>query len=258
MDLDISGKTFAVGGASSGLGRAIAEKLIQEGATVIGVARSQDKLSNLAEEHGEQFIAFPADLSDSSSIRVVGEQLIEHKVSGCVFNAGGPPPGTVFDLSMEEWDNAYATTLRWKIQLTKALLPMMRQANYGTLLFIESVSIKQPIDNLVLSNAFRAAVAGFVKTLTREEGPNGISANILAPGYHATTRITTVLEKAAALQDISKETVEKQFLAEVPLGRLGKPEEFAEMAAFLLSPAARFISGQTISVDGGMTRFITG
>ncbi|WP_420459827.1 SDR family oxidoreductase [Neolewinella sp.] len=258
MDLQLTGKVYAVGGASGGLGRAIAECLIREGATIVGIARSRDKLATLAETHGDYFIAHPADLSDGTAIRKLGEKLIDLDVDGCVFNSGGPPTGTIGELNMEQWDTAYASTLRWKIQLTKALLPTFRQRGGGSLLYIESVSIKQPIDNLVLSNSFRAAVAGFVKTLTREEGSNGIRANILAPGYHATERITTVLQKAAELQQLPIEAVEQSFLAEVPLGKLGQPEHFAAMAAFLLSPAAQFITGQTINVDGGMTRFLTG
>ena len=258
MDLQLSGKIFAVGGASGGLGRAIAERLVEEGATVVGIARSRDKLAALAATHGEQFIAHPADLSDGTAIRKLGEALVARDVNGCVFNTGGPPTGTIEELTMEQWDEAYASTLRWKIQLTKALLPMLRERGGGSLLYVESVSIKQPIDNLVLSNALRAAVAGFVKTLTREEGPNGIRANILAPGYHATDRITTVLQKAANLQQLPLKEIQQNFLAEVPLGQLGQPEDFARMAAFLLSPAARYITGQTIAVDGGMTRFLTG
>ncbi len=258
MDLGIRGKTFAVGGASGGLGKAIAECLVAEGATVVGIARSRDKLDALAVKHGNQFIAHPADLSDGTDVRKLVNLLEELAVNGCVFNSGGPPPGTVDQLKLEEWDTSYRSTLRWKIQLTKGLLPTLRRQGKGSLLFIESVSIKQPIDNLVLSNAFRAAVAGFVKTLTREEGPNGITANILAPGYHATDRITTVLAKAANLQGLSKSEVEKNFLSEVPLGKLGDPADFAKMAAFLLSPAACFITGQTICVDGGMIRNITG
>lgn len=221
MDLGLQGKTIAVGGASSGLGKAIAECLVGEGATVVGIARSRDKLAALAAQHGGQFIAHPADLSDGAAVRKLITLLEGMGVHGCVLNSGGPPPGTIDEVDLEDWDTSYRSTLRWKIQLSKGLLPTLRKQGKGSLLFIESVSIKQPIDNLVLSNAFRAAVAGFVKTLTREEGPRGITANILAPGYHATDRITTVLEKAASLQGLSKDEVEKNFLAEVPLGRLG-------------------------------------
>jgi len=258
MDLTLKGRTYAVGGASSGLGRAIAEALISEDATVIGIARREDKLSELAERHGNKFIPFPGDLGNSSTITALADFLIERDLTGCVLNTGGPPTGLIDELDMDAWDAAYAGTLRWKIQLVKALLPYMRERSAGTFLFVESISIKQPIDNLVLSNTFRAAVAGFVKTLSREEGKHQITANILAPGYHATDRITSVLDKAASLRHSDRESVEQEFLAEVPLGRLGDPAEFAKLAVFLLSPAARYITGQTITVDGGTVRHLTG
>lgn len=225
---------------------------------MIGFARSQDKLASLSDKYGDHFIPHPSDTKDSSAVRKLGEFLIDHQVDGVVFNTGGPPTGKVAELAMSDWDAAYAGTLRWKIALTTQLLPMIKQRGQGTLLFLESVSIKQPIDNLVLSNAMRAAIAGFVKTLSREESRNGLRVNILAPGYHATDRITAVLDKAAKLQGSDRKTVEKNFLAEVPSGQMGDPAEFAAAAAFLLSPLATYINGQTITVDGGLVRHITG
>ncbi|PPK84130.1 3-oxoacyl-[acyl-carrier protein] reductase [Neolewinella xylanilytica] len=258
MEVRLADNVIAVGGATSGLGLAITERLIEEGAIVLGFARSRDKLKALATKHGDRFISHPADTQDNIAVRKLGEAMIDYKIAGCVFNTGGPPTGSVSELSMQDWDTAYASTLRWKIALTGHLLPMFRKRKSGKLLYLESVSIKQPIDNLVLSNTMRAAVAGFVKTLSREEGENGIRANILAPGYHATSRITAVLDKAAQLKDASRETVEKEFLAGVPTGKMGNPDDFAAMAAFLLSPLAEYITGQTISVDGGLVRHITG
>lgn len=258
MDLQLKGSKFAVGGASGGLGQAITERLIQEGATVIGIARSQDKLQQLADTYGSQFIPFTGSLSDSTTIRILGERLVQEKITGCVFNTGGPPTGQIDELEMKLWDEAYSSTLRWKVQLTKAILPAMRKRRAGKLLYLESLSIKQPIDNLVLSNTFRAAVAGFVKTLSREEGPYGITANILAPGYHATDRITTVLNEAAKLRKTSRREIEREFLAEVHLGELGNPQDLAKMAVFLLSPAAPYITGQTVTLDGGVVRYTTG
>ena len=135
---------------------------------------------------------------------------------------------------------------------------MLKANGAGRLLFLESVSIKQPIDNLVLSNAMRAAVAGYVKTLSREVGAEGLTVNILAPGYHATPRITTVLEKSSEIQGISLGETEAGFTAETSMKRLGDPADFAGMAAFLMSPMACYITGQTITVDGGLVRHITG
>ena len=258
MELQLSGKTFAVGGASGGLGKAVAERLLQEGARVVGFARSRGKLENFGSEFGDRWIPFPADTSDGVAVRKLGEALLDLEVDGCVFNTGGPPSGTISELSMKDWDEAYASTLRWKIALTTQLLPMLRKRGSGHLLYLESVSIKQPIDNLVLSNAMRAAVAGFVKTLSREEGKNGVRPNILAPGYHATDRITSILDRAAALQNEDRDAVEKTFLEAVPEGTMGQPGDFAGVAAFLLSPLAKYITGQTITVDGGLVRHITG
>lgn len=258
MDLQIKGKTFCVGGATSGLGRAVAERLLAEGAQVIGVARGRDKLDAMAAELGKAFTPYAADLTDGTAIRVLGEYLVEQKIDGCVLNAGGPRTGRVEELDMADWDQAYHGTLRWKIQLTNAILPIMKANGAGRLLFLESVSIKQPIDNLVLSNAMRAAVAGYVKTLSREVGSEGVTINILAPGYHATPRITTVLEKSAEIQGISLTETEAGFTAETSVKKLGDPKDFAGMAAFLLSPMARYITGQTITVDGGLVRHITG
>ena len=258
MDLQLSGKTFAVGGASGGLGKAVAERLLQEGARVVGYARSREKLARFGGEYGDRFIAHPTDTSDGIAVRKLGEALVDLKIDGCVFNTGGPPTGTIAEVSMKDWDEAYASTFRWKVALTTQLLPMLRQRGGGQLLYLESLSIKQPIDNLVLSNAMRAAVAGFVKTLSREEGSNGVRPNILAPGYHATDRITSILDRAAQLQNEDRASVEKAFLAAVPEGTMGQPGDFAGVAAFLLSPFAKYISGQTVTVDGGLVRHITG
>lgn len=258
MDLLLKNKTFMVGGATSGLGLAVTERLLAEGANVIGVARGRDKLDAMKAELGKAFTPYAADLTDGTAVRILGEYLEDKHLDGCVLNAGGPPTGRVENLEMQDWDNAYASTLRWKIQLTKALLPGLKKKVNGRLLFLESVSIKQPIDNLVLSNAMRAAVAGFVKTLSREVGESGVTANILAPGYHATPRITTVLEKSAEIQGVSLEETEAKFTAETAVKKLGDPADFAAMAAFLLSPLSGYITGQTITVDGGLVRHITG
>lgn len=258
MDVQLKDKTFAVGGATSGLGRAIAEALLAEGATVIGIARTQSKLDEMGEAAGAKFEGYAADLTDATAVNHLARHLRARQIDGLVSNAGGPPTGTVRELAIKDWDAAYQSTLRWKIQLTNALLPMMVGRGSGRLLFLESVSIKQPIDNLVLSNAMRAAVAGFVKTLSREVGEYGVTANILAPGYHATPRITTVLEKSAEIQGVSLDEVEKQFTAETSVKRLGDPADFAALALHLLSPAGGYITGQTITVDGGLVRHITG
>ena len=257
MDLKLKNKRFCVGGATSGLGEAIARQLLAEGALVVGVARSQDKLDAMAAEVGTNFQPYAADLTDRTAIDHLTTFLLADGLDGCVLNAGGPPTGRAEEVTMDQWDEAYDSTLRWKIQLTQALLPKLKKSG-GRLLYVESVSIKQPIDNLVLSNALRAAVAGYVKTLSREVGESGLTVNILAPGYHATPRITSVLEKSAEIQGMELAEVKKQFAAETAAKAIGDPADFAALAAYLLSPLGQYITGQTITVDGGLVRHITG
>ncbi|MEL6277128.1 MAG: SDR family oxidoreductase, partial [Bacteroidota bacterium] len=254
MDLQLSGKTIAVGGATSGLGRAIATQLLQEGVKVIGLARTKEKLEAMERDFPGQFIPFRVDLTIPSSIDRLGDFLNEQQIYGLCLNAGGPPPKATLATSLEDWDTAYRNTLRWKVQLLQHVISGLLRRKEGRVLFVESVSIKQPIDGLVLSNAFRAAVAGLVKTLSREEGNKGVTYNILAPGYHATPRITAVLEKSAELQGITKQEAEAQFVASVPTGKVGNPTDLGSLAAWLFSPHSKYLSGQTISVDGGLIR----
>lgn len=258
MNLNLKDKQIAVGGATSGLGLAVTEALIGEGAIVIGLARTASKLAKLADKYGAQFVPFRLDLTIPSSVERLIDFLNEREVYGVCVNAGGPPPNATLATSLEDWDAAYRSTLRWKVQLVQGVLPGMQLRGGGRLVFIESVSIKQPIDGLVLSNAFRAGVAGMVKTLSRELGTDGITCNILAPGYHATPRITAVLEKSAELQGISFAEAEAQFVKEVPTGNIGQPQNLGSLAAWLFSEQASYVTGQTISVDGGLIRHLTG
>ncbi|MEL6140431.1 MAG: SDR family oxidoreductase [Bacteroidota bacterium] len=258
MDLKLTDKVIAVGGATSGLGRAIAMQLMQEGAKVIGLARTKEKLDAMENEFPNQFIPFRVDLTIPSSIDRLSDFLNEQMVYGLCLNAGGPPPKATLETTIDDWDTAYRNTLRWKVQLLQGIIEGMLSRGEGRILFVESVSIKQPIDGLVLSNAFRAAVAGLVKTLCREAGDKGITYNILAPGYHATPRITAVLQKSAELQGITQQEAEAQFVASVPTRKVGNPANLGSLAAWMFSPHSGYLNGQTISVEGGLIRHITG
>lgn len=258
MNLALTDKTIAVGGTTSGLGKAVAEALMQEGAKVLGIARTQEKLDAMAEQYPGQFTPLRVDLTIPSSIDQLIADLNEASIYGVCINSGGPPPKLTMETDLDDWDQAYRSTLRWKVQLLQGVLPGMLERGAGRVVFIESVSIKQPIDGLVLSNAFRAAVAGLVRTISREEGSSGVTYNILAPGYHATPRITSVLQKSAELQNISYEEAVGQFATEVPVGHIGEPADLGSLAAWLFSPHSRFVNGQTLTVDGGMVRHITG
>jgi 3-oxoacyl-[acyl-carrier protein] reductase len=155
------------------------------------------------------------------------------------------------ETSLDQWDDAYQSVLRWKVDLTKRLVPHMANHNYGRILFVESQSVKQPIPSLVLSNAFRAAVVGFAKTLSLEIAKNGVTINVLAPGSHETPAIDRVIQKRADDSGKDFQTIKAELEKSIPVGRMGSGEEFASIAAWLLSPLSGYVTGQTISHDGG-------
>lgn len=250
MDLQLYDQHFIVCGASSGFGRAIAEQLMDEGAKVLAVARREEKLQELTEDYPDQVRIVTGDLTDDETLDRI-EAMIPETLHGAVFNAGGPPAQGALETSINDWDEAYRLVLRWKVDLALRLVPHMQQKGYGRLLFVESQSAKQPIPNLVLSNAYRAGVIGFVKTLSGEVARDGVTANVIAPGSHSTPAIERVIKKVAESQSISYDEARRQKEAEIPVGRMGKPEEIASLAAWLLSHHASFVTGQTISHDGG-------
>lgn len=254
MDVQLKDQLIAVGGATSGLGRAVCEQLMAEGARVIGTARTQAKLEAMANEFGDQFIPFAADVSQDADVDRLIDFLQAQDLYGCCLNAGGPPLGPVADMQMTDWDQAYASTLRWKVKLTMALLPQLQARERSRLIYIESRSIKQPINNLVLSNAYRAAVAAFVKTLVNEQGATGLTCNIIGPGFHATPRIESIIQRKADEQQISYAAAEAGFAAQVPTGRIGRPNDLGSLVTWLMSPYADYMTGQIINVDGGTTK----
>jgi 3-oxoacyl-[acyl-carrier protein] reductase len=162
------------------------------------------------------------------------------------------------ETTMEDWDEAYQLVMRWKVSLTKRLLPYFQEERYGRILFLESHSIKQPIENLVLSNAYRAGIAGFAKTLALEIADKGVTVNIIAPGSHDSPAIKRVIQKAAENQHISYKEAQKKLEDNIPVKRMGKPEELAQLAAWLLSPLSSYITGQTINHDGGVNKSLFG
>lgn len=258
MDLQLNNKYFVVGGAGSGFGKAITEALAKEGANVLAVSRTELKLVELKNRFPERIEYLAGDITSDEIHFKILDWAKERKLEGIVVNAGGPPAGGFDDIEMEQWDEAWKTIVRWKVALSSLLLPVFRSQNYGRILFIESVSVKQPIENLILSNALRPAVLGFAKTLSREVASDGITVNVLAPGYHATAAMERLFVKKSELQNISKEAAQAAFEAELPIRPMGKPEEMASLALWLLSPLSRFVSGQTITHDGGMVEGIFG
>lgn len=253
MNLHIENKLFLVGGATSGLGKAITEQLVTEGAKVIAIARTESKLKEL-QQQSNQIEIIAGDISEESVLDNLLSKIGNRELTGAIINSGGPPAMPVLETKLSDWDEAYKTVVRWKIALTQALLPKMIEQQYGRLLYIESVSTKQPVENLVLSNAMRLAVTGYVKTLSQEIGASGVTLNILGPGYHATQRMENLFAKNSALKGISEEEIRKTFSEQTAVKQIGRPENFASLALWLLSPHSSYITGQTITVDGGLVK----
>jgi len=258
MDLGIKNQLFIAGGATSGFGKAIATALINEGAIVIAVARNTDKLAALKASAPAQVETVAGDITAPETIEQIAAVVGNRQLHGMLVNAGGPPAKTFLETSLEDWDNAYRNILRWKVNITQAFVPAMKEKKYGRLVYIESSSVKQPLENLVLSNSLRLAVVGFVKTLSQEIAQSGVTLNIMGPGSHDTPAIERIYNKKAEQTGISAGEARKQGIQQIPVGRLGKPEDFASLAAWLLSPASGYITGQTITVDGGMVKSIFG
>lgn len=253
MDLQLKGKLFLIGGATAGFGNAVARALINEGAHVIAVARNTENLTNFQMQHPDQIEAINGDITDSEILEEIVSFIGKRNLDGVLINAGGPPAKPALETSLEDWDLAWFTLVRWKLDLVFKLLPTFRRQHYGRIVFIESVSVKQPIKDLVLSNSLRMAIVGFAKSLSQEIAKEGITVNIMAPGYHDTDAVKRVFKKSSESSGLSYETIQQKVENSIPVGRMGTPDEFASLATWLLSPHSGYITGQTISVDGGAT-----
>lgn len=256
MKLDLKDRKFIVTGSTSGIGRSIASALVEEGAYVIINGRNEEKLEAFYKTAPEQIEVLHGDIMTDATLSKLRRKVAYESIDGIVINAAGPPAKPFFKTNISDWDDAYETLLRWKIKLTQEILPYFVKKEYGRMLFIESSSVKQPIDNLILSTSLRLAVVGFVKSLSRDVADKGITLNILAPGYHATPRLEQLFQQKSMLLGISPEEAKQEFINETMVGKLGNPDDLASLAIWLLSPRSRFVTGQTISVDGGMVRSI--
>jgi len=251
MDIKISNQRFLVCGATSGFGKGTANALIDEGATVIGVARNIDKLAEMETLYGKQFIAIQGDITTSETIEKVVALAKEYKISGALINAGGPPALSFQETKLENWDDAYKNLLRWKVEITQQLLPLFKAQKYGRLVYIESSSVKQPIQNLVLSTSLRLAVVGMVKTLSQEISGQNITFNIIAPGSHATPAIERLIKKKSEMEKIDFDLAKEAWIKNIPAGFMGNPDYLGTLAAWLLSPLAEFVTGQVYALEGG-------
>jgi 3-oxoacyl-[acyl-carrier protein] reductase len=251
MDLGLDGRVALVMGASRGIGRAVAVALAREGATVAVVSRSAERLEEVVAEIGAAATAFVADASDPDRMSTLpGEvEAALGPIDVLLLNTGGPPLGQALDHDLEEWEEAYRSLVLAPRILAGALVPGMRERGWGRIVNVTSIATKEPIPGLLLSNSHRLATVGAFKTLSRELARAGILLNGVAPGRIATDRI-------ASMADVSLEELRKIEQPDIPVGRLGTPEEFGDVVAFLCSERASYVNGVNLLVDGGLTRGI--
>lgn len=263
MDLGLSDKVALVTAASKGLGKAVALRLAQEGARVATCARGEKALVQAAAEieavTGRQALPLPADVSEPAAADALVEATLERfgQLDILVTNAGGPPPGQFLDLTPDDWEAAARLTLLSAVRLCYAAVPVMKEQGGGSILAMTSVTVKQPLPNLILSNSLRLGVTGLAKTLADELAPFGIRVNSICPGWTRTERVEQLLRDRAERSATTPEEEAAKIAAAIPLGRMGTPEEFAAAAVFLVSPAASYITGVSLLVDGGMYRGVT-
>jgi 3-oxoacyl-[acyl-carrier protein] reductase len=261
MDLGIKGKVALITASSRGLGRAVAEELAAEGANLVLCARSESTLDETASairasSPGVTVLSMVADISDPAAVeRVWGYAREEFgRVDILVNNAGGPPAGPFEAHSPSAWDNAWRLTFESAVNMTRAVLPGMKERLWGRIINITSIAVKQPVDNLILSNSVRVAVTGFARTLANEVATYGVTVNNVMPGYTLTDRIAHLAESNAARRGTTVQAEIAGMESQIPMRRLGTPKEFAAMVAFLASDRASYTTGASIPVDGGWIR----
>lgn len=257
MDLQLRGKVALVTAASKGLGKATAWQFAREGAKVVICARSEaveKAATEIINDTGAEVLVLRADVTQPADIERVINTTVETfgGLDILVTNAGGPPAGTFDDTDLTTWESAVNLTLLSTVRLVKYALPHLRQSTAPAILTITSSSTKQPVKNLVLSNSIRLAVIGLTKTLSQELGQDQIRVNSILPGWTYTERVDELINARIAKTGQTKEAEIASVNAAIPLGRMGKPEEFANVAVFLCSPAASFVNGVMLQVDGGM------
>lgn len=260
MDLGLTGRVAIVAAASKGLGRAVAEELAREGAQVAICARTPATLAETAAEirksTGREVFHQPLDVSDSTAIAsfVSAVEARFRRLDICVTNSGGPPSNSFESTKPEEWRSAVDQLLMSTVFFAREALPRMQKNKWGRFITITSSAVKQPVDGLLLSNSVRAAVAGLARTLANEYAAEGITVNNVCPGYTRTARLQGLASTISARTGTRPEEVFANWEREIPARRLGTPQEFAAVVAFLASERASYVTGTSIAVDGGLIR----
>jgi 3-oxoacyl-[acyl-carrier protein] reductase len=260
MDLGLKGKVALVAAASQGLGRAIALELSREGARVAICSRDETRVKTAAEDisrkTGVDVLGVRADVTSYDDIKSLVGRVVQAfgGVDILVTNAGGPPPGNFEDVVDVDWYSTYDLTFMSAVRLVRECLPYMKERMWGRIVVMTSLSVKQPIDNLALSNAVRLAVVGMAKGLAKDLAPYNITVNITAPGFIATDRLKELFDARAKKEGTKAEEVEASVVNAIPMGRLGDPREMGELVAFLASERASYLTGNIIQLDGAMYR----
>jgi 3-oxoacyl-[acyl-carrier protein] reductase len=259
MDLQLKDKVALVTAASKGLGKASALALAREGARVVISARSElvhTTAQEIMDETGAEVLAVKGDVTSQEDIDKMVQATLDRfgQIDILFVNAGGPPPGGFLSLTPEDWEEATDLTLMSAVRLCYAVVPHMLERGEGVILSTQSYSVKQPIDNLILSNSVRMAVIGLMKCLANELGPRGIRVNTINPAWTYTERVEQLMQNRAELNDSSTEAESAKLTAAIPLRRMGTVDEFGMTVAWLASPAAAFINGHALMFDGGITK----
>jgi 3-oxoacyl-[acyl-carrier protein] reductase len=260
MDLGLKNRVALIAASSKGLGKAVAWGLAREGTKLVICSRNKEVLEKTADDIllGTGVTVFPLamDLTDREQINWLIEETMDlfGRVDILVTNAGGPPPGNFQDIQEVEWKNAFQLMLMSAIRLTKAVIPGMQKQKWGRIIYMTSASVKQPISGLTLSNVIRPSVVGLTKNLALDLAKDNILVNAVCPGYFLTERIKSLIQEKAKNTKKRNNKVMEELVQEIPLGRIGDPEEFANLIVFLASEKASYITGSTIQIDGGFVK----
>ena len=262
MNLNLKNKNAIVCASSQGLGKAAAIDLAKEGVNLAICSRDQEKIDKAKEEilqktdHNIKVIALKADLDSLEDIQIFLQEVEQSlgAVDILVNNTGGPPPSTFEQISDEDWQNAFNSTMMSAIRLSRALIPNMKKNEWGRIINISSVSVKTPVNGLFLSNSLRMGVLGWAKALADELATHGITVNTVCPGYTRTERVEAILESQSSSSGLSKEEIEKTIADNIPMKRVGEAEDLAGLITFLASEKANYMTGLAVQVDGGSAR----
>ncbi len=261
MDLGLKDRVAIVAASSKGLGKAVAEGLAREGAKLALCARS-DALNTTAEEirrkTGAEVLAQTLDVTNYEKVQSFVAETVKRfgRVDVCVANAGGPPAKLFAETTVTDWQGAVNLNLLSTVYFAREVLPLMKKQRWGRFITITSLAVKQPVDNLILSNSVRSAVSGLVKTLANEYGRDNVLVNNVCPGYTLTARLDELAGRIAAAEGVEPAKIHERWASQVPVGRLGQPEEFANAVVFLASERASYITGVSLAIDGGLVKGI--